>query len=49
VLEALTRVGFNGNVVLEVNTRRCATRAQREADLMEALAFTRLYLSAPPA
>jgi sugar phosphate isomerase/epimerase len=49
VLEALTRVGFNGNVVLEVNTRRCATRAEREADLMEALAFTRFNLSAPPA
>jgi len=47
VLEALTRNGFTGNVVLEVNTRRCANRAAREAELIEALAFTRLNLAAP--
>jgi sugar phosphate isomerase/epimerase len=47
VLEQLSRNGFAGNVVLEVNTRRCANRAEREADLIEALAFTRLYLAAP--
>jgi sugar phosphate isomerase/epimerase len=46
VLEALARGGFAGSVVLEVNTRRCANREQREADLMEALAFTRLHMAA---
>jgi hypothetical protein len=30
-----------------VNTRRAADRAEREADLAEALAFTRLHLVAP--
>ncbi|MGQ0844285.1 MAG: sugar phosphate isomerase/epimerase family protein [Sporichthyaceae bacterium] len=45
VLEQLSRQGFTGNVVLEVNTRRCANRAEREADLIEALAFTRLHLA----
>jgi sugar phosphate isomerase/epimerase len=48
VLEALSRSGFTGNVVLEVNTRRCTNRAERESDLIEALAFTRLHLAAPP-
>jgi sugar phosphate isomerase/epimerase len=46
VLEQLTRAGFSGNVVLEVNTRRCANRSEREAELIEALAFTRLNLAA---
>jgi hypothetical protein len=32
--------------VVEVNTRRAADRAEREADLAEALAFTRLHLVA---
>lgn len=48
VLERLARVGYAGSVVLEVNTRRAETRADREADLAEALAFTRLYLAARP-
>jgi sugar phosphate isomerase/epimerase len=47
VLETLTARGFTGNVVLEVNTRRCPNREQREAELIEALAFTRLHLAAP--
>ncbi|WP_019875050.1 sugar phosphate isomerase/epimerase family protein [Sporichthya polymorpha] len=46
VLESLARRGFTGNVVLEVNTRRCSNRREREADLAEALAFTRLHLAA---
>src|SRR5690349_3310718 len=33
VLEALAARGFTGNVVLEVNTRRCSNRREREADL----------------
>lgn len=47
LLEDLARNGFDGTVVVEVNTRRAANRAEREADLAEALAFTRLHLAAP--
>ena len=46
-LEHLARTGFDGHVVLEVNTRRAASPAEREADLAEALAFTRLHLATP--
>ncbi len=46
VLELLARNGFAGTVVLEVSTRRAANRAEREADLAEALAFARLNLVA---
>jgi sugar phosphate isomerase/epimerase len=45
VLERLAMRGFAGNVVIEVNTRRATTREEREADLAEALAFTRLHLA----
>ena len=38
-LEHLARVDFSGHVVLEINTRRAADRAEREADLAESLAF----------
>jgi sugar phosphate isomerase/epimerase len=47
LLEGLARRGFAGTVVVEINTRRADTRADREADLAEALAFTRLNLAAP--
>jgi sugar phosphate isomerase/epimerase len=47
LLERLAGRGFRGSVVVEVNTRRAADRAEREADLAEALAFTRLHLVAP--
>lgn len=47
ILEGLAASGFSGTVVLEVSTRRAASRADREADLAEALAFTRLHLAAP--
>nr|BFD91908.1 hypothetical protein KitaXyl93_32680 [Kitasatospora sp. Xyl93] len=47
LLEHLARTGFDGHVVLEVNTRRSASPAEREADLAEALAFTRLHLATP--
>ncbi len=47
LLERLAGSGFTGTVVVEVNTRRAETRADREADLAEALAFTRLNLAAP--
>jgi len=46
VLEVLARQSFRGAVVLEVNTRRATGKEEREADLAEALAFTRLHLAA---
>ncbi len=47
LLEGLAVSGFGGLVVVEVNTRKAEDRAEREADLAEALAFTRLNLAAP--
>ena len=47
LLEGLARDNFDGLVVVEVNTRGCEDRFEREADLAEALAFTRLNLAAP--
>ena len=47
LLEGLAVQGFDGLVVVEVNTRKCEDRAERETDLAEALAFTRLNLAAP--
>jgi sugar phosphate isomerase/epimerase len=47
LLERLATTGFTGHVVVEVNTRRAMSAAEREADLAEALAFTRLYLASP--
>jgi sugar phosphate isomerase/epimerase len=47
LLEHLAVTAFEGHVVLEVNTRRSGTRAERESDLIEGLAFTRLHFAAP--
>ena len=47
LLESLATEGFEGLVVVEINTRKCEDRQDREADLAEALAFTRLNLAAP--
>ena len=47
LLEGLAEQAFEGLVVVEVNTRKCEDRAERETDLAEALAFTRLNLAAP--
>ncbi|MET7764749.1 sugar phosphate isomerase/epimerase [Streptomyces sp. NPDC005336] len=47
LLERLAATGFDGNVVVEVNTRRAMSTTEREADLAEALAFTRLHLASP--
>jgi sugar phosphate isomerase/epimerase len=47
VLERLATRGFAGHVIVEINTRRALDRAEREADLAEALAFCRLHLVAP--
>ena len=49
LLEDLAVSGFDGLVVVEVNTRRAEDRFERESDLAEALAFTRLNLVAPAA
>jgi sugar phosphate isomerase/epimerase len=49
VLEHLARTGFDGHVIVEVNTRRALTRDERAADLAESLAFCRLHLVAPQA
>ncbi|MFC5184262.1 sugar phosphate isomerase/epimerase family protein [Actinomadura harenae] len=46
VLERLAEDGFGGQIVLEVNTRRASSRAERMEDLAEALAFARLHLAA---
>jgi sugar phosphate isomerase/epimerase len=47
LLERLAERGYDGLVVVEVNTRKAESRADREADLAEALAFTRLNMAAP--
>lgn len=47
LLERLAETGYTGLVVVEVNTRKAESRADREADLAEALAFTRLNMAAP--
>lgn len=44
VLATLACNGFDGHVVLEVNTRKAGSRGQREADLAEALDFSRTHL-----
>jgi sugar phosphate isomerase/epimerase len=46
LLEHLARTGFPGGIVLEINTRRCGSRAARELDLAESLAYTRMHLAA---
>jgi sugar phosphate isomerase/epimerase len=47
LLEWLAGQEYPGSIVLEINTRRASTRAARQADLAEALAFTRLHFAAP--
>ncbi len=42
LLEHLADSDFTGHIVVEINTRRCATREDREVDLVESLAFARL-------
>lgn len=43
VLEHLVGQGFAGTIVLEVSTRKAQSRAEREVDLAEALAFARTH------
>ncbi|TNC41015.1 sugar phosphate isomerase/epimerase family protein [Mumia zhuanghuii] len=47
LLGLLAEQGYAGDVAVEVTTRKAVDRAQREADLAEALAFTRLHLASP--
>jgi sugar phosphate isomerase/epimerase len=49
LLGRLAERAFTGAVIVEVNTRRATTREERESDLAEALAYTRLHLAAAPA
>lgn len=46
-LQHLARVGFDGEIVVEINTRRCNSREEREADLRESLEFARQNFVAP--
>ncbi len=48
VLTRLAETGWDGAVVVEVNTRRSRSPGEREADLAESLAFARLHLATPP-
>jgi sugar phosphate isomerase/epimerase len=47
LLSWLSRSGYAGHVVLEVNTHRVATQGDRQQDLAESLAFTRHNLGQP--
>jgi sugar phosphate isomerase/epimerase len=49
VLGLLAERDWDGVVVVEVNTRKARSRAERECDLAESLAFARLHLAAPVA
>ena len=40
-LNHLADVGFGGEIVVEINTRRCSSREERERDLRESLDFAR--------
>ena len=46
LLELLAGQGYAGSVVVEINTRKAHSRAARQADLAESLAFTRLHFAA---
>jgi sugar phosphate isomerase/epimerase len=48
LLELLARRQFSGTVVVEVSTRKASSRAEREEDLAEALAFARLHMAVSP-
>nr|WP_235002506.1 sugar phosphate isomerase/epimerase [Actinacidiphila paucisporea] len=47
LLESLAASDYRGHVVIEVNTRRAMSAAERESDLAEALSFTRRHLAVP--
>lgn len=43
-LQHISETGFDGAVVLEINTRRCSSKEERVADLRESLEFARTHL-----
>ncbi|SFC20872.1 Sugar phosphate isomerase/epimerase [Nocardioides terrae] len=45
-LEHLTDSGFDGEIIVEINTRKAATKADRETDLRESLEFARKHFRA---
>ena len=45
-LRHLASSGFDGEIVVEINTRKAATKADREADLRESLEFAREHFEA---
>lgn len=47
LLEHLASSGYEGQLVLEVNTRKSSDREVRRLELAEALAFTRLHFAGP--
>lgn len=46
-LQHLAATGFAGDIVLEINTRRCQDRDERIADLRESLEFARTHFVPP--
>jgi sugar phosphate isomerase/epimerase len=46
LLQGLAAGGFDGQVVVEISTRKAADRAERETDLAESLEFARRHLAA---
>ncbi|WP_244931225.1 sugar phosphate isomerase/epimerase [Nocardioides sp. W7] len=44
-LRHIAAAGFSGEIILEINTRRCSTREEREADLRESLEFAREHFA----
>jgi sugar phosphate isomerase/epimerase len=45
-LRHLAGSGFDGEIIVEINTRKAATKADREADLRESLEFAREHFGA---
>ena len=45
LLEHVAASDFDGEIVIEINTRKAADQQTREADLLESLAFARLHAS----
>lgn len=48
-LQHLAPSGFDGEIVVEINTRRCSSKAEREADLRESVEFAREHIGSVPA
>lgn len=42
-LRHLAQTGFGGEIVVEINTRKCGSREERERDLLESLQFARAH------